>query len=217
MAGRKIDLLVLESLWENKLDSKTSVKPFFDGLCKLYDINYAYHKFYRYDDIAYFIKKSKGLCSNYYIAAHGSRGYLHSIDNIKIDLKSLKDIFKNSRSKNRGIYFGSCNFINEENAEEFLNYTNADWVAGYNHVVDWFDSMVIDLAFWSYYLKGNRKFKETQWEIAPEIYKTYPLSIKLGFSVFDKVQSERNVQNSLKKFKEDNPDFMKFLKDIYQK
>jgi len=224
MAGRKFDLLVLESLWENELGSKTSVKPFFDGLCELYDINYAYHTFYDEEDIGYFIKKSKNLCSNYYIAAHGSRKCLHSINNKKIEIESLKDIFKGARRRGKGkrgkakegigIYFGSCNFINEENAEDFLNYTKADWVAGYDRPVDWFYSTVIDIVFWSYYLKGDKKLEKTQWEVAPEIYKKYPISIKLGFSVFDKVEYGRKVNNSLKEFKNEYPDFMKILKDI---
>ncbi len=72
--------------------------------------------------------------------------------------------------------------------------------------------MVIDLAFWRYYLKGSKKLKETQWEIAPEISKKYPLAIKLGFSVFDKVLYEKEVHNSLEEFKQNNPDFMKWLK-----
>ncbi len=214
MGRKEFDLVVLESLWDNELGSKISVKPFFDGLSEVYGIKYAYQTFYDDEDISYFIKKSKSLCSNYYIAAHGSRECLHSINDKKIDVESLHDIFKNSKGK--GIFFGSCKFINEKNAEEFLNFTKADWVAGYNSNIGWFDSTVIDLAFWRYYLRGDdnkRGIKETQWKVAPLIYKNYPLSINLKFSVFDKTPYANEINNSLLEFKQDNPDFIKLLKN----
>ncbi len=211
MSGRKFDLLVLESLWDNKLGSKTSVKPFFDGLCEHCGIKYVYHTFYDEEDMSYFIKKSKIHCKNFYIAAHGSRNYLHSINNKKIGRESVQDIFKNSRGK--GIFFGSCKFVNEENAEAILDYTKADWIAGYKRDVDWFDSTIIDLAYWHYYFKGaeNKRIKEKQWEIAPEIFWNYPVSIQLGFSVFDKAQHQKTVNNYLQEFIQNNPDFVKMV------
>ena len=196
----KIDLVVLESLWDDDFDNATSVKPFFDGLSKVYDINIVYLTFYDVEDIGYFIKKTKSKCSNYYIATHGSKKCLHGLNNNKIDSDSLNDIFKNSKGK--GIYFGTCKFINKKNAEQILKNTNADWVAGYNREVDWFDSTIIDIAFWRYYLIGlkNKITKNYQWEVAPEIYKKYPFSIDLGFSVFDRAPYEREIHNSLDEF-----------------
>ena len=198
----KIDLVVLESLWDNDFENIISVKPFFDGLSKLYDINIVYLTFYDVEDIGYFIKKTKSKCSNYYIATHGSKKCLHGLNNNKIDSDSLNDIFKNSKGK--GLYFGSCKFINKKNAEKIIKYTNADWVAGYNRDVDWFDSTIVDIAFWRYYLKGveNKIAKEKQWRVAPEIYKKYPFSKELGFSVFDKAQYEREIHDSLSEFME---------------
>lgn len=153
---------------------------------------------------------------SYYIAAHGSRECLHSINNKKIEVESLQDIFKNSRRKDIGILFGSCNFIDEENAKEILDSTKAVWVAGYNKSIDWFDSMLIDLAFWGYYLKGDKGIKNDQWKVAKLIYKNYPLSINLKFSIFDKFKFQRGkeVNNSLKEFKQENPDFIKLLQNI---
>ncbi len=215
MSDKKFDLLVLESLWDSELGSKKSVKPFFDGLSEAHEIKYVYHTFYDDEDIYYFIRKSKSLCSSYYIASHGSRECLHSINDKKIGVKSLKDIFKNSNGK--GIFFGSCKFMNEKNAKEILNSTKADWVAGYNKPVDWFDSTIHDIIFWREYfelkchLKNNQNFA---WDIAQKIYKTYTKSINLDFIVFDKYKGQHggNINNSLQEFKQDNPDFIKLLK-----
>ncbi len=216
MTGRKVDLFILESLWDDKLVSETSVRPFFEGLSRVYDIKYVYHTFHSEENIRYFIEESKRQklsCPNYYIAAHGSRKCIHGLNDEKINGDSLIDIFKNFQG--RSIYFGSCNFINDKTAEDILINTKADWVAGYNREVDWFDSTIIDLAFWRYYLKGveNKKIKETQWKIAPEIYKKYPFSINLGFSVFDRAPHQKTINNSLQEFKQNNPDFMKRMKD----
>ncbi len=186
MSGKKYDLMVLESLWDSELSSKKSVKPFYDGLSEVFGIKYVYHTFYDADDMYFFIKKSKSLCSSYYIATHGSRECLNTINHKIIDKETVQDIFKNSGGKDKGIFFGSCNFINEETAKEILDSTKADWVAGYNSGVDWFDSTLIDLAFWRYYLKGDKGIKGTQWEVPPLIYRNYPLSISLKFSLFDK-------------------------------
>lgn len=210
MRGKKFDLMVLESLWDSELSSKKSVKPFFDGLSEVCGIKYVYHTVYDDEDMYYFIKKSKSLCSSYYIATHGSRKCLNTIGHKIIDKETVQNIFKNSGGKDIGILFGSCNFINEETAKEILDYTKACWVAGYNSRIDWFNSTVIDLAFWRYYLKGDRGIKNTQWNVAPLIYRNYPLSISLKFSLFDK--EGQKVCNSLKEFKEGNPDFIKSLK-----
>lgn len=205
--------MVLESLWDSELDSKLSVKPFFDGLSEVHSIKYVYHTFYDDEDMYYFIRKSKSLCSSYYIAAHGSRECLHSINNKKIEVESLQDIFKNSRGKDIGILFGSCNFIDEKTAKEFLDFTKAEWVAGYNSKVDWFDSTIIDLAFWRYYLKGDKGVKGYQREVTPLVYKNYPLSISLKFSLFDKERFQRGVHDSLEEFKRDNPNFIELLQN----
>lgn len=205
MSGRKVDLFILESIWDDKLTSERSVRPFFDGLCRLYNIKYTYHKFYTTEELGFFIDKSKNQklsCRNYYIAAHGSRKYIHGINNKKIKAESLKDIFKNFQG--RDIYFGSCYFINKKNVKELLDYTKADWIAGYDRAVDWFDSTIIDLAFWRYYLSGSSKkrIRETQGRVAEEIYKNYPLSRKLGFTVFDKYWYKRKIDNSLEEFEQ---------------
>lgn len=210
MSDKEFDLMVLESLWDSELSSKKSVKPFFDGLSEVCGIKYVYHTVYDDDDMYYFIKKSKSLCSNYYIATHGSRTCLNTINNKIIDRETVHDIFKNLGGKDIGIFFGSCNFINEETAKEMLDSTKACWVAGYNKKVDWFDSTVIDLAFWRYYLKGDEDIENTQWEVAKLIYQNYPLSISLKFSLFD--YEGRKVHNSLKEFKDDNEDLIKLLK-----
>lgn len=213
MSGKKFDLMVLESLWDSELDSKLSVKPFFDGLSEVHGIKYVYHTFYDEEDMYYFIRKSKSVCSSYYIAAHGSRECLHSINNKKIEVESLQDIFKHSQGKDIGILFGSCNFIDEKTAKEFLDFTKADWVAGYSKRVDWFDSTLIDLAFWGYYLKGDKGIKGCQWKVTPLIYKNYPLSIGYKFSLFDKFKHGREVNNSLEEFKRDNPNFIELLQN----
>lgn len=202
MSGRKVDLFILESLWDDKLVSETSVRPFFEGLSRVDDFNYIYHTFYDEKDIRFFIKESKQqrlACPNYYIAAHGSRNSIHGRKN-RIKTEELLKIFKNFHG--RGIYFGSCNFINPENAEEILNYTKAEWVAGFNCSVDWIDSTIIDLVFWHYYLKLDED-KRIAWNIAKKIYKNYPISRQLGFSVFDKVYRGKKVNNSLQEFEQE--------------
>lgn len=195
MNERKVDLFILESTWEDTLISEMSVRPFFDGISRIDGFNYIYHKFYSEKEIRYFVNESrrqKLSCSNYYIAAHGGRKSIHGLKNNIIKKESMQDIFKNSRGK--GIYFGSCNFINPKNAEEIMNYTKADWVAGFN-------STIIDIIFWHNYFKLDED-KRIAWNVAKKLYKKYPLSIQLEFSVFDKAQHGKKVNNSLQDFKQ---------------
>ncbi|MDP3104328.1 MAG: hypothetical protein Q8M95_06950 [Candidatus Methanoperedens sp.] len=212
MGERKVDLLILESLWDEKLVSETSVRPFFDGLSRIDDFKYIYHTFYNKKDLRYFIKESKRqklACTDYYIAAHGHRNSIQGRKEI-IKIEDLKKIFENFRG--RGIYFGSCNFGYLENAEEIINYTKAQWVAGFNCPVDWFDSTIIDIIFWHHYYSLDED-KRCPYDIANKIYREYPLSLTLGFSVFDRVKNGKKVNCSLQDFKRDNPAIIKFLED----
>jgi hypothetical protein len=197
----KIDLFILESLWDDKLISETSVRPFFEGLSRIHNFNYIYHTFYDEKDLRYFVKKSKKqklACSNYYIATHSTRTNIIGRKE-KINIDDLRKIFEDFEGK--GIYFGTCSFGNFKNSEELLNATKADWIAGYSRPVDWFNSTIIDVTFWHNYFLCKEENRYA-WDIANYLYEEYPISLSLKFSVFDKIKYKRGVNNSLQEFKE---------------
>jgi hypothetical protein len=75
-------LLVLETPWEDDLESAISVGPFLSGLGKALPVKVVSHQFNGKSDLEYFLREFSVPSSSFshcYIASHGTRGRLQSL------------------------------------------------------------------------------------------------------------------------------------------
>lgn len=141
-------LLVLESPWDNDLESKLSVGPFFLGLEAMLGIKVVYHRFNGKLDLQHFLKQFRRFSapnprhSYCYIATHGTGGRLEPL------LQGVNSITIARASRGctgRGFILGACLIGNRRRATEFLRGSRASFVAGYSTDVAWAESMLNDL------------------------------------------------------------------------
>jgi len=156
-----VEVLVLESPWEEDLSDKKSVRLFLEGWSDISEMHLCYRTYHDSDDLVKYMHKfvkhpTLKIC---YIAGHGIGGRLAGADgNKNINLKSIvmatKKRGKGGRN-NKGILFGSCSV--GRNAENFLSSCGPKikWVAGYDRDTPWFEGTICDLLFIEYMVRGT--------------------------------------------------------------
>lgn len=151
-------IIVLESDWENDLNTTQSVYPAVEMFAAHNSVAIC-HKHYHDGEelfkwIADFINhKQHEIC---YIAGHGKGKRLEGL-NRNINIGKLFDKisqFPKTRKIKKGLYFGTCE--SGKNIDELFNKSNntISWVAGYTSSVPWIASTMIDILFFDYYLFG---------------------------------------------------------------
>jgi len=83
-----------------------------------------------------------------YIAAHGDPegivGYHGEEVLSRTKIRNSIPDGEDDGTTRRGLLFGACSFVNEDNAEFLLRSRRVDWVAGYSKKVDWYDSSLLE-------------------------------------------------------------------------
>jgi hypothetical protein len=199
-----LGLVVLESPWENSLDSPLSVGPFLIGLRNALHIKVATQQFNGAHDLRFFLREFSRRSSSFshcYIACHGTRGRLQPL---LADVNSTTIAHASRGSRGRGFIIGACAFGNTRTARNFLRQSGANFVAGYGGDVPWMESMIVDLLFLSYLfagrcraslngkreqllIRGDGDFalmrSQNPLKVARWVYEDLPLARKLGFVV----------------------------------
>ncbi len=88
-----------------------------------------------------------------YIGAHGEENCLLGSVGLVTRTHLNNTLREYLGGQVRGIFFGSCLFCNDNNAEFFFDQThgipgNIKWIAGYGVSVDWIQSSALDIIFW---------------------------------------------------------------------
>lgn len=160
-------VLVLESVWSDDLGDSTSVRPFLEGWGDSLGIRVSFRSYHDRGDLQHWLSQfwraqiNPRIC---YIAGHGNGNRLGGL-NKDINLASaIATAIPRKPGPQRdvgakGIHFGACNVGNQERLEEVLKSTanGLSWVSGYAHAVPWTESMLCDLLFLSYLIRGRCK------------------------------------------------------------
>lgn len=125
-----------------------------------------------------------------YLAAHGTPARFGGLPDGsgQTNFQNLCHVVKSVGGLD-GLHLGCCNLGRRENADALLRPDRrrrpavpCKWVAGYReNDINWFDSMVVDLIFWSFLITDPR---HDPWLAVRKTYKFTPRARSLGFGVF---------------------------------
>jgi hypothetical protein len=167
MKNEKVMIQMLEGSWTESTELPT-VLPFLQayanlkssiGSSELYNILISYKSFRTLEDIRYYTSIKNCFEWNFlYVASHGTKGNkIAPSSDSKLEDIDIMDIVKSTlnpqSNKFYHIHFGSCYAVNEKLMDE-LNMLMCKYgdkklpwfITGYSKEVDWFDSMIFDLA-----------------------------------------------------------------------
>ena len=191
-------LLILESTWDERgqyLRPEVSVRPFFHGMTEALAIPMVFRQFNAKDDLRLLLQEfTRDRRFRYcYIAAHGGDRKIYGIGREEIKLASI--LTACGRAEGKGFIFGACRFVTKEIARRFLWETRARFVAGYAKDIDWIQSMLVDLSFFTYLFRnsGHDAFRAAQ-----KLYRDNRLARRLGFTVYKRDRAPGKVTTSLK-------------------
>lgn len=160
---------VVEGKWYDEMN--TSIRSMFDLIADIHTSNpnaYRYEMFCDGNALANIIRRaSKEDDVNFvYVACHGTDpaedGYgLVGSDGNRVSRTIVANAFrpaKDSGNKLGGIFFGSCFFGAQSNADFLFDRTNnrkrgIAWCAGYTKAVDFIDSTIMDMYFFSHLIR----------------------------------------------------------------
>lgn len=190
-------LLILESTWDEKghyLRPEISVRPFFRGITEAMDVSMVYRQFNAKEDLRMllqdFVRNRRfGYC---YIAAHGGDSKIYGIGREEIKLPTIMTACANAEGK--GFMFGACRFVTPEIARRFLWETRAQFLAGYSRDVDWIQSMLVDISFFTVLFRGSGY---DAFRAADRLYADHRLARKIGFTVYKRNRAAPEVLASL--------------------
>lgn len=173
MSAPEMRLAVIEGKWFP--DRNISVKSIFDLLSDLHcDSRHSFH-YEMFNDGRAFreimlrLAKLRGL-HYIYIAAHGSDDAIYGSNEEPISKADVRKVLMEIKSTPgatlKGIYFGSCAFVNDSLVEFVSQKDNGiRWIAGYASDVEWITSSALDWCFWNYFLcaegTGIEKIEQT--------------------------------------------------------
>jgi hypothetical protein len=198
---RNLEMAILESRWWET--GNDSVKGMFDALSSIFCGNssaYHYEMFASAESIKEIISRIardnkrnrfKRPCRILYIASHGNEQVIAGPGDNKIS----RSILRKSLSENPfdGIYFGSCEFMNVDNAKFFYlesDYISPWWFAGFSRSVPWITSTVFDIMLFDIYFNLRSKHRDlSELELVRKVAdlakeKLGPLCEELGFDIY---------------------------------
>ena len=194
-----LDLAVIESRWWK--DGNSSVRGLFDVLSDIHNDNpaaYHYEMFNNRSSLNEIILRTARRYPNMYIAAHGSGRSIFGAEGRRTNNVSrtefrniLRQTTRLHRSRLKGLFVGSCKFINGENARFLLEQERGQtarllWVSGYSKTIDFIDSSVVDLFFWNAYYHSDESSERRKIRaVAEKIDRFMPgAHRKLAFNIF---------------------------------
>lgn len=138
-----------------------------------------------------------------YIAAHGSRTGIKGFHDDGISRAKVRHALRRAKpsQRRRGVYFGSCLFGTQKNAEFLLNECpRVAWIVGYTTSVDWVDSSVLDLFFLRHYLfpepgPGVSRPRTQLQRLAFAVERVRAMMHELAFSVGFRVYTRKRGGN----------------------
>lgn len=152
-------IFTLEGEWERNPTSKTSVWSMLQLLKDIEKIDFFHRRVATRSDFEFYLKKSRiRKYSTIYFAFHGSKNQIQ-LGDYKNTL-SLDDIAEIADGclEDKIVHFGSCKTCkSKEELREFKYQTGAKMVSGYEKDIDWIDSTILDLAYFSNLNELTRK------------------------------------------------------------
>lgn len=181
-------IFCLEGEWDDSLKSRSSILSTLEFLENTTGIKYIFRKVALDHDLNFYLKKAVRseykIYSIIYLAFHGQTHSILMADNkTTVNIVELADRFKN-KFKGKIVHFGSCKTMKtaSENLEYFLERTGAEMVTGFTTNVDFIDSSIFEIAYFTYL----QRYQQV-WRVDEELRKNYPgLYERLGFKVFSK-------------------------------
>lgn len=145
-------LLVLESPWERPTNGRRrlSVLPFFEGLEKTHPhLAVYYATFYNTASLQASLSEDLLLAREarqvIYLGAHGSP---RRVGEVRLDaLRRTLESRAGQMQRVEGMIISSCEvFASSDDLLQLLKVSGLRWAVSYNCAVDWFDSMLVELA-----------------------------------------------------------------------
>lgn len=147
-----IALLVLESPWERPTNGRRrlSVLPFFEGLEKTHPhLAVYYATFYDVASLRGALNEDLLLAREarqiIYLGAHGSP---RRVGEVRLDaLRRTLESRAGQMKRVEGMIISSCNvFASPDDLLQLLKESGLRWALSYSCAVNWFDSMLVELA-----------------------------------------------------------------------
>lgn len=160
----KKNIFTLEGEWNENPEDKSSVIDMLRFLKNIFGIDYFHRRVATKEEFFYHLENtSNDKYDIIYLPFHGSKGLL-SLENDEITLEELKDY--KSFFKGKIIHFSSCQTLNyyKPKLEKLKKDLNAKNISGYKTDVDWVDSMLLDIAYftwWQQYKTRGTDLHET--------------------------------------------------------
>jgi len=156
-------IVILESEWDNDLNTTESVIPVFELFAKHNEVCICHKHYHSNKELLKWINdyinhKDHDIC---YIAGHGSGKRLEGLfKDINIGKLAENIPQEKKRKVRKGLYFGTCDSGKYINELFDRCYPAISWLAGYTKIVPWFESTMIDILFLEYFMFGAcRKIK----------------------------------------------------------
>lgn len=191
-------IFCLEGEWDDTLKSKSSILPTLEFLEHTAGIKFLFRKVALTDDLFFYLDKAvKAEYKKYsiiHLAFHGKSQQIFMADNSTVNIKELADAYK-GKFRGRVVHFGSCKTLktSPENLEYFLKTTEAELVSGYTTDVDFIDSSIFEIAYFTWL----QEYKQI-WRVNEELKENYPgLYERLGFRAFSKRDIVKSKEEEL--------------------
>lgn len=174
----KKNIFVLEGEWNDDAEDKMSVIEILRFLKNTLDIDYFHRKVATKEEFFYHLENtSNEKYDIIYFPFHGSKGLL-DFQNGEIELRELEQY--KSFFKNKIVHFGSCQTLNYYKPElvALKQSLNAKAISGYKKDVDWIDSMLLEVAYFTWWQRYKSRSIDLH-KTFKDNYKT--LYKRLGF------------------------------------
>ena len=173
------NIVCLESLWNEAIESRLSMQPIADVIAKTYGIEVVYLSCNTRSEFEFNLKLvQKTNFDILYLAFHGESDAIELPDETSLSLTDLAAILK-KRFAGWIVYFGSCGTcdVEEERLAWFRRETGVVAVMGYTQTVDWIESAALDMIV----LAWLQEYKDLS-AMMKRINQDYPdLVERLGF------------------------------------
>ena len=190
-----MNLAVVESRWWAK--GNVSVSGLFDLIATIRkDTPEAYHyeMFNNGAALEEIVPRvaRKPHIKNLVIAAHGDEDGISGAESLenpgnRVSRRKLRNVLRTIPNNSLdGLYLGTCWTGNQETVQFLLDQARVQWVAGYSESIEFLESSVLDLYFWTtYYRTTNRggpsqRIRRTATKLKP----IAGLCETLGFNIF---------------------------------
>ena len=159
MASKNI--FCLEGEWERSLKSRSSILPTLEFLEQNDKVKYVFRKVAMKEDLCFYLNKALRAEFRYYpiinLAFHGSSQEIEMASGKNVSLSELAEEFE-GLFEGKIIHFGSCSTLraSEEVLRDFMKRTDALIVSGYTKKIDFIDSSLFDIAYFSLLQRYDR-------------------------------------------------------------